>query len=212
MNIATLDPILITIIPFIAIIVSIILHEIAHGYVAYRCGDMTAKLEGRLTLNPLPHIDPIGTLLLPLALRLFGSPVVFGWAKPVPINYRNLRGGERDFFWVAFAGIAVNLALAALFAAIFRLLGLATFAGADILAYLAFNFVLYNILLALFNLMPVPPLDGSRLLRVLLPEQYKGIVDQIEPFGFFLVFMMLILLQDRLGTAVINITLFLIGG
>lgn len=199
------------IIQFAILIGSVILHEIAHGYVAYRCGDMTAKLDGRLTLNPIPHIDPIGTILLPIMLRVFGSPVAFGWAKPVPVNYYNLRGGERDYFWVSFAGVAVNLGLAVIGAIAYRLLGSPPLYDLGWAGFVAVSIVTYNILLALFNLVPIPPLDGSRLLRTILPPQHKQLLDQIEPYGFMLVFVFLWMFQHRLAESVTNITRFLIG-
>jgi Zn-dependent protease len=190
------------ILSFAVLIYSIILHEIAHGYVAYRLGDMTAKLDGRLTLNPIPHIDPIGTLLLPIALKLLNSPVAFGWAKPVPVNYHNLRGGEWDYFWVSIAGIIVNICLALLGSLLYHLCALGIFPGRDIVIYLSSYMILYNILLALFNLIPIPPLDGSRLIRTVLPREYQGFLDQLEPYGFFILFAFLYLFQSRLASSV----------
>ena len=194
---------------FAVLIFSVILHEIAHGYVAYRCGDMTAKLDGRLTLNPIPHIDPIGTLLLPLILRLVGSPVAFGWAKPVPVNWYNLRGGERSYMLVAVAGIVVNLTIALLGSAAIRLMA-ASGVGA---AWIPILYVLVasNVLLALFNLIPIPPLDGSRLLRGILPPQQKAVLDQMEPYGMIILFVALLSFQQVLWQAVSQVVRLLTG-
>lgn len=193
------------------LLISVILHEIAHGYVAYRFGDLTAKMDGRLTLNPLPHIDLFGTILLPLAFRLLGSPVIFGWAKPVPVNYHNLRGGEQAYFWVSLAGIAVNTALAIGGAIVYRLTVVSAFPGSGWLMVIAGYTVLYNVLLALFNLIPIPPLDGSRLLRTILPREGQAFLDQLEPYGFVFLFIFLYTFQDRLAASVAVFVQFLTG-
>ncbi|NQS88607.1 site-2 protease family protein [Patescibacteria group bacterium] len=171
---------------------SIIIHEISHGLMAERHGDPTARMMGRITLNPLPHIDPIGTLLLPgimILMNLFGSSFpIFGWAKPVPINPQNLNNPKRDMMWVGMAGPAANLGIAIFFSIVFRLLVRGVSLGGIILFY----GIAINLLLAFFNLIPIPPLDGSRILSGVLPERYSYRMNQIEPFGFIILIILLV--------------------
>jgi Zn-dependent protease len=166
-------------------LLAVTLHELAHGVVAERCGDPTARLLGRLTINPLRHLDPIGTL----ALLVFG----FGWAKAVPVNPGNLRRERRDMIWVALAGPGANLALAIFCALVLRwgalLAASPAAAGAAFLepVTLMAAFGLYiNVILALFNLLPIPPLDGGRVLVSLLPVKLAATVRRVEPFGLLL--------------------------
>lgn len=161
---------------------SVIIHEVSHGYVALRNGDPTAKIMGRLTLNPVPHIDPVGSILLPGLLLLSHAGILFGWARPVPVNplnYRDYRWGE---ITVSAAGPLSNLALAVIFAYILRLdlgnLGLATLASYG---------VSINIFLALFNLIPIPPLDGSHILAMLLPPNLLRLYRHLDAVGFILI-------------------------
>ncbi len=159
-----------TIIFIVLLVVSVIFHEVAHGYMANMLGDPTAKLQGRLTLNPLPHIDLFGSLLLPTLLVLSGSSILFGWAKPVPYNPYNLqKGGRFAEALVAFAGPLANITIA-LFAAILFKLGI-------ISASIAFMLVYMNIFLALLNLIPFPPLDGSKILPALLPAPLRQTLE-----------------------------------
>ncbi len=165
----------------IVLLFSVIIHEIAHGYVALRNGDPTAQMLGRLTLNPLPHIDPFGTILLPLLLYIAGLPVV-GMAKPVPVNplnFRNYRWGE---IAVSAAGPLSNLALAVLFSLLLHL-GWSNIG----LMKMALLGVQINILLALFNLIPIPPLDGSHILAMVLPRDLARLYAYLEPVGFILI-------------------------
>jgi len=168
----------------IILILSIIIHEVAHGSVAYHLGDPTAKYAGRLTLNPLKHLDPIGSIILPLFLIIFKSPILFGYAKPVPINPRNFRDQRYGSLKVALAGPASNLAIALFFGLILRFFpGLIIFPG---LAEM-FSFIVYiNILLAIFNLLPIPPLDGSHILFALLPLSARNIKIFLQQFGLFI--------------------------
>lgn len=159
---------------------SIVIHEVAHGWVADRLGDPTAKLAGRLTLNPLAHIDPIGTVLLPVTLAVLRSPVVFGWAKPVPINAWRLGSPRRDMMWVALAGPAANVGLAAILAALLRVIP----SGLDPLLH---TVAVLNLFLGAFNLVPIPPLDGSRVLFALAPRVVGQWLIRLEPYGFLLV-------------------------
>ncbi|MFH1683754.1 MAG: site-2 protease family protein, partial [Candidatus Margulisiibacteriota bacterium] len=161
---------------------SIILHEIAHGKVAEMMGDSTARMYGRLTLNPIPHIDPFGTVL-PVILIFIGSPIVFGWAKPVPINPNNFTDYKKGMIWVSAAGIITNLFLAWMFATVLKLLPQpSTMLMVDVYRALEFGVVI-NIVLAVFNLLPIPPLDGSRLFSMLLPSRYSQYIDRMEPYG-----------------------------
>lgn len=169
-------------------VMAVVVHEVSHGWVALRLGDRTALESGRLTLNPLRHIDPIGTVALPLFLRLVDAPFVFGWAKPVPINPLNFRHPRRDMLWVGAAGPAANLALASA-AALFSHVGQPLLPGLGIalLKYLA----VINVVLGVFNLLPVPPLDGSRILLGMLPRAWAGILLLLERWGILLVFLLL---------------------
>ena len=170
-------------------LLAIILHEVAHGYIAEKFGDPTARLLGRLTLNPLRHLDPIGTL----AVFVFG----FGWARPVPVNAGNFRRPRRDMIWVALAGPLANLLLAVVSALILKGLSLLEATGVGSSVYftqyvtplrMMAGFSLYiNILLGVFNLVPLPPLDGGRILTGILPERQSAIISRLEPFGFVLI-------------------------
>ncbi len=176
----------------IILLFSIILHECAHGLAAEHHGDPTARQAGRITLNPIPHLDPIGSILLPgimFLMSLFGGPgIIFGWARPVPINPYNLNDPKRDMMWIGLAGPATNFGVALLLALLFRLLVL----PASLAAVIIFYGVTINLLLFIFNLIPIPPLDGSRILTGLLPEEYSYRLSRIEPFGFIILIILLI--------------------
>ena len=178
----------------VPLLAAIILHEVAHGAVAYVLGDPTAARLGRLTLNPIPHIDPFGTILLPglllTAARVFDTPsFVFGWAKPVPVDVRRLGHPRRDSVIVALAGPATNLLLAAVSVVVLAALPETAEAGSlsSVLAQMALASVWINCVLAVFNLIPVPPLDGGRLLTALLPASASRVVRTMEGVGFIVV-------------------------
>ena len=154
---------------FVVLIVSIIIHEVAHGYAAYALGDQTAKMAGRLTLNPLPHIDPIGSVIVPLLGVLSPAHVFFGWAKPVPYNPYNLKNQRWGEAIVAFAGVGTNLFIAILFGLLARF---ALASGLSAFGQAAAIISLVNLFLGFFNLIPIPPLDGFTFLRGLLPYRY----------------------------------------
>ena len=171
----------------IPVLFAITLHEAAHGYAARHFGDATAANMGRLSLNPLRHIDPIGTIAMPLLLYfLTNGAFVFGYAKPVPVDSRNLRRPKQDMLWVAFAGPASNLAMA-LFWAVFALLLVALGIDEQFFQGMARAGVLVNLVMAALNLFPLPPLDGGRMLVAVLPYTQARLVAKIEPFGFFVV-------------------------
>lgn len=173
------------------LLLAVTFHEAMHGYAAYRRGDATAKAMGRLTLNPLAHVDPVGTLLVPGVLFVSGAPFLFGWAKPVPVNFHALRRPKQDMTWVAFSGPLTNLVLAVLSAAAFHVLlavggpGERETLSKYFLHMMAFS-VQFNVLLAVFNLIPVPPLDGGRILVGILPDPQAYAVSRLEPFGMYL--------------------------
>ena len=167
----------------VVLLFSVIIHEVSHGAMALYLGDETAKRLGRLTLNPLKHIDPIGSILLPVLLVLFNSPVIFGWAKPVPYNPYNLKDPKKGAALIGAAGPASNIAIAVVFT---LLLHIPILLGANQILIAAFGFIiLLNLLLAIFNLLPIPPLDGSKLLFAILPRISFRIQRFMEIYGFF---------------------------
>jgi Zn-dependent protease len=201
------------------VLLAVILHEIAHGAVADRLGDPTARLAGRLTLNPLPHIDPVGTVAFPLLVVYLGLPV-FGWARPVPVNVANLRHPRRDGVLVALAGPLTNVGLACAAAAVIHLLapwrvpdeGFGEGAAAAVLTPLwlmAGNAVVFNVLLAVFNLLPILPLDGGRVLVGLLPRAPALALARLEPYGMLIVMALLMTdTLDRVMSPLINLLVY----
>lgn len=178
----------------IPVLFAITVHEVAHGYVAKRLGDSTAALLGRLTLNPLKHVDPVGTVLVPALMLLLPGGLLFGWAKPVPIGYQNLRNPERDMALVAAAGPGANLLMALGWAVLLRLSveGLGTFPWATSpLIYMAQAGITINLILMLLNLLPIPPLDGSRVAAGLSPRGLGPLFARIEPYGLLIVVVLL---------------------
>ncbi|HUU43539.1 MAG TPA: site-2 protease family protein [Planctomycetota bacterium] len=179
-------------------VMSIVLHEVAHGYVAYRCGDPTAKMLGRLTLNPIRHIDPFMTLLLPIMCLVSGLPM-FGGAKAVPVNpylFRHRISGER---LVSTAGVLTNLLIAWLLAAVLH--GL-LYLGEPNPAYVVIlgMGIFTNLLLFVFNMLPMPPLDGSRFVRTFLPDHLRAVFDRMDRFGIMIVFLVIIVFRGGLST------------
>lgn len=182
------------IISLIILVYSAILHEIAHGFVAERLGDPTARLMGRLTLNPKNHIDPMMSILLPLILVLSGSPIVFGAAKPVPVDPFNLRDGRKDMALVSLAGPVTNFLIAIICAILIKVLNivpLGGFAGAFI-AWFLLTAVKLNLILGIFNLIPIPPLDGSKVFALVLPEKEAAVYLSIGSIGIFIIFFFLL--------------------
>ncbi|MGH2722975.1 MAG: site-2 protease family protein [Actinomycetota bacterium] len=191
-NFAPLD----TLFVIVALVPAIILHELSHGIVADRMGDITPRVNGRLTLNPARHIDPVGTVIVPALLLLpvlFGrsAPFSFGYAKPMPINRANLKNPDRQIVWISVAGPLTNLAVAILGALVLRVTG----ALPGSLLFRLFDiWVLINVFLAVFHLFPIPPLDGSKVLAVYLPERARRVFENLEPYGPLFVLLILFLL------------------
>ncbi len=176
------------------VIVAITFHEAAHGFVAHLLGDDTAWRLGRVSFNPAKHIDPFGTVLLPGLLLLFHAPFLFGYAKPVPVNFRKLQTPRRDMVLVAAAGPAMNIALAVAAALAFHLVGYLPISAAQWLADNLKNALILNVVLAVFNLFPLPPLDGGRILVGILPQALAAPIAKLEPYGLAILIGLLIVL------------------
>lgn len=176
------------------LVIAITFHEAAHGFVAHHFGDNTAWERGRVSFNPLKHIDPFGTLLLPAVLLLTHSPFLFGYAKPVPVNFRALRNPRLDMVWVALAGPATNIVLALCAAAAFHLIDVLPANAAQWVADNLKNALVINVVLAIFNMLPIPPLDGGRVAVGLLPNVLSVPLSRLEPFGMLILIGFLIIL------------------
>lgn len=183
-------------------LLGVILHEVAHGWAAEKFGDPTARLMGRITINPLVHIDPIGTVILPLLLLITKAPFLFGWAKPVPVNFGNLRGGRQSMAWVALAGPLTNFILATVSAALYHLLFSVFKSGwispntlaasvAEPVFLMAGISVQFNLVLMVINLLPIPPLDGGRIAVGLLPAPMAAQLERLERFGILIVLLLI---------------------
>ena len=196
------------------VVLAVTLHEAAHGFAAYLLGDSTAWRLGRVSLNPLKHIDPFGTLLMPAMLLILRAPFLFGYAKPVPVNFRALRQPRRDMVLVAAAGPATNLVLATLAALLFHLVAFFPNQAGLWLAENLRNALIINVVLAVFNMLPLPPLDGGRVLVGLLPNFLAVPLARLEPYGI-MILLALMLLPPLLGAqtgADFNVLSRLIGG
>ena len=187
-----LSPIQYFTISIIPVLLAITVHEAAHGYAAKYFGDKTAYFLGRITLNPIKHIDPVGTVVIPGMLLLLSAPFLFGWAKPVPVNFSNLNNPKKDMMWVALAGPASNLAMAIIWAIV---LGLFKSSGASYALFIigmAQVGIMINLVLMLLNLLPIPPLDGGRMAVSLLPSPWSYKLASIERYGMFILIFLIV--------------------
>jgi Zn-dependent protease len=203
----------------IVLIMSVVVHEFAHGYTAYLLGDNTARLSGRLTLNPIKHLDLFGSIILPLLLVLSNAGFVIGWAKPVPYNPNNLRNGRRGTFMVAIAGILANLIIAILFGLLIRfapsILGIAPYNPDPLLINPFYKItsiiVIMNLVLALFNIIPIPPLDGSKILFSFIPLKYRYIENFLDKWGMFILLFFIIFLWSSVSPLVFRVFSLITG-
>lgn len=198
----------------IVLILSVVVHEVSHGFMAEKLGDPTARLAGRLTLNPLKHLDLFGSFLLPLILSLVPGGIIFGWAKPVPYNPMNLKNPEKGAALIAAAGPLSNFGIAIGLSAVYHLLGLATndtlLAARDLIGLI----VLINVALAVFNLVPIPPLDGAKVATALLPDSARGIkyfFRENNPYGWAILLAFIFIGMPFLSPIIYSIIGFLLG-
>lgn len=194
----------------VILIISVVIHEVAHGYMAYALGDPTAKIAGRLTLNPLPHIDPVGSVMVPLLLSLIPGGLMFGWAKPVPFNPYNLKAGKWGPALVAVAGPVSNIIIATFFGLAIRFNEFLPIASGPVLQLLS-TVVFMNIVLAVFNLVPIPPLDGSKILFALIPYKWRQIEGMLERYQLVLLLLVILFVGAILSPIVSIIYLLLTG-
>lgn len=188
------------------VVFAITVHEVAHGWVAKQKGDYTASMLGRLTLNPLKHIDPFGTIILPGLLLMTGTGFIFGWAKPVPVDGRNFKKPLQDMAWVAAAGPIANLVMALIWALLARLGGIINFEPISLpLIYMGIAGISINLVLFLINLLPIPPLDGSRILTGILPPRLAWQYNQLERYGFII---LIVLLYTRILNLILEYPMY----
>ncbi|MGI9118116.1 MAG: site-2 protease family protein [Minisyncoccia bacterium] len=195
----------------IILLASVVIHELAHGYTAEYFGDPTARYAGRLTINPLPHLEFFGSFLLPLVLLLSGTGFMIAWAKPVPVNPNNFYNIKRGTIWVSLAGVISNLLLAIIFGLFIRILATTGTLTVGVLA-VASKIVILNIVLVIFNLIPLPPLDGSKVLFALLPEKYAYIESLLSKWGFFLLLLFIIFIGPKFFPPAIHFMTHIIVG
>lgn len=193
----------------IILIMSVVIHEVSHGYAALALGDSTAKYQGRLTLNPISHLDPVGSFLVPL-LGYFAGGFIIGWAKPVPFNPYNLRSVKWGGALVAAAGPLSNILLAVIFGLLIRFAGGSSFLNQSFLSLASFV-VIINITLAIFNLIPIPPLDGSKILSAVLPYKWQGLMQNLERFGLVFVFIFIFFFWHLITPIIAGLFTFLVN-